>query len=141
VPVLDRPVTLQVPPASRSAVLFVDDDVDLRETIVDVTTYLGIGRCISVGSLAELEARRTDALACSLAILDINLGENAPSGIDVYHWLKTVEFAGTVVFLTGHGADDPRVQQAARLAEVPILTKPIGIAELKALVSNVGRAR
>jgi FixJ family two-component response regulator len=116
----------------------VDDDADLRATIVDVASYLHMEPFVVVGSLAEVEARRADALTCSLAVLDINLGPNVPSGVDVYHWLETAQFAGKVVFLTGHGSDDPRVKEAARIAGARILTKPIGIADLGALADAVG---
>jgi hypothetical protein len=50
--------------------------------------------------------------------------------------LRGALFAGRVVFLTGHGADDPRVQAAARIGDVSIVTKPIGIEELASLVSS-----
>jgi ActR/RegA family two-component response regulator len=111
----------------------VDDDADLRATILDAATYLGMDQCVAVGSLAEVEQQRGDALECSLAVIDINLGQGVPSGVDVYHWLEHAQFHGRVVFLTGHGSDDPRVQEAARIAGVPVLTKPIGIADIAAL--------
>jgi ActR/RegA family two-component response regulator len=123
--------------APRPVLLFVDDDEDLRETIRETATCLGFERCVVASSIAEIVQQRADALCCSVAILDINLGWNVPSGVDVYHWLQNAHFAGRIVFLTGHGADDPRVQDAARLGDVKILTKPIGIAEIGALASDV----
>src|SRR5688572_25259145 len=98
----------------RPSLLFVDDDVDLQDTVQDAVRLIGIDRVVTVGSLAELERRHADALSCSLAILDINLGADLPSGIDVHRWLMNARYAGAVAFLTGHGADDPRVQQAAQ---------------------------
>jgi ActR/RegA family two-component response regulator len=120
--------------------LFIDDDVDLRETITDAAPYLGVGRCVMAGSLEELEANRVEALASSLAVVDINLGPDVPSGVDVYRWLRRAGFVGRIVFLTGHGADDRRVQEAARLGDVAILSKPIGIDELAGLVATAGGA-
>jgi DNA-binding NtrC family response regulator len=119
-----------------SALLFVDDDADLREVVVDATSHLlGMERCVAVGSLDELRQHREDALTCTLAVIDINLGLDAPSGIDVYQWLMTERFGGKIAFLTGHGADDARVQKAATIGTVPVLTKPIRIAGLAALAS------
>jgi FixJ family two-component response regulator len=119
-----------------AAILLVDDDQDLRETVRDLLSSLGIAECLTAGSLAELEAQRTAALACSLAIVDLNLGASAASGIDVYHWLERARFAGKVVFLTGYGADNPLVREAARVGEARTLSKPIAVTELIALAAE-----
>jgi DNA-binding NarL/FixJ family response regulator len=102
---------------------------------------LGLGRCLGAASLAEVEAHRAAALACAVAILDINLGADAPSGIDVYEWLRCFHFAGKVVFLTGHGANDPSVRKASSIAATRTLAKPIGVQELVALVAQGRHAR
>jgi DNA-binding NtrC family response regulator len=122
---------------SRSTtILFVDDDQDLREMFFELTRLKGLGDSLCLPSLGAVEAQRAEVLGCSLAILDINLGNSAPSGIDVYRWLQGAQFGGKVVFLTGYGADDPAVQEAASITEVPIVTKPITIDELAALVAK-----
>jgi FixJ family two-component response regulator len=105
-------------------ILVVDDDVDLRDAVSDLYALRGLGPCLGVGSLAEAQLHVARAQRCSLAVLDINLGEGAPSGVDVYRWLVQVGFPGQVVFLTGYGTDDPRVQEANRIG-LQILTKPI----------------
>jgi DNA-binding response OmpR family regulator len=115
------------------ALLFVDDDADLRDTIRETVAFLGLGGCVLAGSLADVESQHAEALACSLAILDINLGPDAPTGIDVYQWLREARFPGTIIFLTGHGADDPRVREATHIAASHLLTKPISAAQLAAL--------
>jgi DNA-binding NtrC family response regulator len=122
------------------AVLFVDDDADLRELVCVALASLGLSRCTLASSLADVEAHATDALACSLAIVDINLGYGAPSGLDVYRWLKRARFRGRMVFLTGHGADDPQVMEASQLGSVEILSKPIGIDRLAMLALEASRA-
>jgi FixJ family two-component response regulator len=119
-------------------IFLVDDDADLRDTMSDLIALRGIGCCLGVGSLAEARAHVTGAQRCSLAILDINLGEGAPSGVDVYRWLAQLGFPGRVVFLTGYGADDERVQEAMRFG-LQILTKPIGVSVLHSL--TVGNHR
>jgi DNA-binding NarL/FixJ family response regulator len=81
------PGTHPRPPASTPAILLVDDDEDLREAVRDLLSSLSLAECLTAGSLAELEAHAAAALACSLAIIDLNLGANAASGIDVYRWL------------------------------------------------------
>jgi DNA-binding response OmpR family regulator len=115
-------------------ILLVDDDEDLRDALSDLLALRGHGTCLGVGSLADARAQAARVLACSLAILDINLGEGAPSGVDVHRWLVEVGFSGRIVFLTGYGSDDPRVRDATRLG-LQILTKPIGVDRLYALTA------
>ena len=55
-------------------ILFVEDNDDLRETFVELVTVVLERRCIGVGSYEELVALGEEALGCSVAILDINLG-------------------------------------------------------------------
>ena len=104
--------------------------------MMEMTAVRGLGSCLGVASLAEVEAHRAEALACALAIIDINLGAHAPSGLDVYEWLQRFHFAGKVVFLTGHGANDPDVQTASSIAATRTFTKPIGVEELVAIVAE-----
>ena len=136
------PGTHQQPPASPTpTILFVDDDEDLREAVREVVSSLKLGECLTAGSLAELEAQGAAALSCSLAILDLNLGANAASGIDVYRWLERARFAGKVVFLTGYGPDDPLVQEASRVSEARTLSKPIRATGLVALAAEARESR
>jgi len=121
-------------------VLFVDDDDDLRVVMHDVLHRLGVRRVVSTGSLREVEDRRDEALACQLAILDINLGTDQPDGAAVYEWLQREGFAGRIVFLTGHAGNDPRVRAAARLAASQVISKPLSVGELRDLIGGARRA-
>ena len=65
-------------------VLHVEDNDDLRELVVELVTAVLKHRCVGVGSYEELVGLGDEALGCSVAILDINLGSNRRSGIDAY---------------------------------------------------------
>jgi FixJ family two-component response regulator len=117
-------------------VLVLDDDADFRELLGELLIELGVRSCVTSGSLAELQRRDVDALACGLAILDINLGRGQPSGIDAFHWLVDRGFGGKTIFLTGHAASHPLVVEAATDAHVPILTKPMDASQLADLVQE-----
>jgi DNA-binding response OmpR family regulator len=121
-------------PSLGATILLVDDDVDLRDSIADLLAIRRLGQCLGVGSLAEARAQADRIMACALAILDINLGPG-PSGVDVYRWLVEAGFRGQIVFLTGYGADDARVQEAHRIG-LQILTKPISTDRLYALAAG-----
>jgi DNA-binding response OmpR family regulator len=121
-------------------ILVVDDDADLRDTVCELSSLEGLAECLGMASLAEVQATRTLVLGCSLAIVDINLGESAPSGIDVYRWLQGAHFMGKIVFLTGYGADHPAVREAMSIAGTRTLIKPISVKELAALVIDAREA-
>lgn len=106
-------------------VLVLDDDPDMRESLAEVLALYGSGPCLCVGSLAELVARGSEALACRLAILDVNLGVGQPSGLDAMTWLLPHGFTGKVVFLTGHAHTHPLVVEARRLPNVAVMVKPV----------------
>jgi DNA-binding NtrC family response regulator len=115
-------------------VLFVDDDDDLREVMQASLRALGVHGVVAAASLREVEQQRDEALTCQVAVVDINLGTNEPGGLDVYNWLSREGFAGSTVFLTGHGSNDPRVREAASLAGSRIASKPITVSELRRLL-------
>jgi FixJ family two-component response regulator len=106
-------------------VLILDDDEDLREVLAELFTgTLGID-CVGAASMDELLKLRERALSCKLAVLDVNLGPQSPSGFQAYSWLRSQGFAGRIVFLTGHAATRADVQEARRAGEVRVLEKPV----------------
>ncbi len=118
------------------AILLVDDDDDLRETLSDLFLSEGVGTCVSAASLDEVQARAPESLAAELAVLDVNLA-GGPSGVEVCCWLRDQGFAAPIVFLTGHAANDSQVVAASRIPGTRILSKPTPISELVRLVHRV----
>lgn len=119
-------------------ILFLDDDDDLRSTFGEVFRVFGNGKhsCLCLASYEEMLAQKDAALATGLAILDINLGENRPSGLDAERWLRAHEYVGKVVLLTGHARSHPLVSQAAELAGVEVLEKPVAVGRLLDLIEK-----
>jgi len=115
-------------------VLILDDDADLLDALaelVELTTNRAVWKVRSVAELAALGAR---ALECGLAILDVNLGRDRPSGLDALRWLSERKFAGRVAFLTGHAPTFPLVQEARTVGGVQLLSKPLSGNQLLALL-------
>jgi len=117
-------------------ILFVEDNDDLRETFVELVTVVLERRCIGVGSYEELVALGEEALGCSVAILDINLGPHRRSGIDAYAWLRDKGYMGRIVFLTGHASTHPLVVEAKRIGDAEIFSKPIDPDRLRSIVEG-----
>ena len=85
----------------------------------------------------DLAKNRAAALGCALAIIDVNLGPGAPNGVDAHAWLRGERFKGRTVFLTGHASTDPGVVAALRLGDAEVITKPIDLEGLGALVKGL----
>jgi FixJ family two-component response regulator len=119
------------------AVLLIDNDQDLLEALGDLIALVSGQPCLALRSLGELVDAATRALECELAIVDINLDPGAPSGIDVYAWLRSQRFSGRIVFLTGHAQGHPLVQRACQLGHARVFRKPIELVELNALIRGV----
>jgi FixJ family two-component response regulator len=108
----------------EAAVVFLDDSKDLRELMsVLLESTLGV-QCMCFGSLMEFENHPHEVLRAKVAILDINLGPNAPDGVDAFNWLLDHGFSGKILFFTGHARANPEVVLAERNG-VEILEKPI----------------
>ena len=121
-------------------IFFLDDDVDLRETMTELLQALA-HEVVSAHDLAEMVALDQTVLACHLAILDVNLGEAAKSGLDALEWLEERRYAGSVAFLTGHAQAWPAVREAVRRSTgeaVRVLEKPITFEQLRRLLDELG---
>ena len=122
--------------AADGFVLFLEDNDDLRDAFVQVVTD-GLTRpCVGLASYRELVALGDTALRCTVAILDINLGPDRPSGLKAYEWLREKGYAGRIVFLTGHASNHPLVVEARRNGDAEVYSKPIDTALLRAMIEE-----
>jgi len=110
---------------NKQIVLILDDS----EELVDLFKLLIESQCgcmtVTAKSLTEVMNQREKVKNCSLAILDINLGPDEPSGIEAYRWLKANDFDGKIVFLTGHAVSHPLVASAQSLGDAQVFNKPL----------------
>jgi DNA-binding NtrC family response regulator len=107
-------------------VLLLDDDEDLLGLMRELFALRG-APVLAVTALEALAAHPDEALACSVAILDINLGAGRPSGLDALAWLRARGFSGRVVLLTGHARGHPLVRLAGETEGVTLLEKPVDV--------------
>jgi DNA-binding response OmpR family regulator len=120
-------------------VLLVEDDADQLEVLAMVLAEFTHRECLRARCYDELVALGSAALACELALVDVNLGPGRPSGLDAYRWLREHRFAGRICFLTGHARSYPLVAQVLAMGDAQLLEKPIEVDELCALVDGVER--
>jgi DNA-binding NtrC family response regulator len=115
------------------SVLLLDDDKDLCSVLSEIIRDIGSPVCTCVFSLEDL--KKTDNLNLyDLALLDVNLGDGAPSGIDAYNWLMEKGFKGKVAFFTGHARSHPLVKKALEIPSVTLIEKPAEMSQIEALI-------
>jgi FixJ family two-component response regulator len=112
------------------SVLILDDDYDLRTTLSDIMHLVCNADCVALPDVASLKKAGSRALACSVAIIDVNLGPGQPSGIDAYHYLKSRGYTGRIVFLTGHAGASLMVKDAVGDGTAELVQKPASIRTL-----------
>jgi ActR/RegA family two-component response regulator len=117
-------------------VLFLDDNDELREIVVEMSAAISGRPCLGLRSVCELQQKRDLVLDCELAVLDINLGPGEPSGLDAYAWLVAERFKGRIVFLTGHAKSDALVERAYRLHNARVFQKPLDFGALQDLLGG-----
>jgi DNA-binding response OmpR family regulator len=117
------------------SVLILEDDEDLVDAMRDALRDEEWS-CVAAHSMTELEELGTRLTGCDLAILDINLGADVPSGIDAYRWLRQRRFGGRILFLTGHARSHPLVQEAGNLEGAQVLQKPLALDRLLTLIGG-----
>ncbi len=121
-------------------VLVVEDDEALAELTAEVLRDDGAEVEVA-RSLEDVEAMAPRVRAQDLALLDVNLGEGKPSGLDVYAWLLDHDFAGRVVFITGHATTNPLVTAASVAPRTRLVSKPYDVRLLLELVAHEGAPR
>jgi DNA-binding NtrC family response regulator len=117
-------------------VLLVDDDRDLLDMLGEAIGHLCNLACLSAPSYDAMVALGGQALGCQLAILDVNLGPDRPSGIDAYRWLSSHGFQGRIVFLTGHARGHPVVEQAHSTDAAGVVQKPVSLEQIRTIVEG-----
>jgi DNA-binding response OmpR family regulator len=123
---------------AAKSILVVDDDSDLRLMLCELFDSYG-AKCVGVASLEEMKDLGANGqLPFDLVILDVNLGQGQPSGIDAYRWLKDHSFSGCVLFMTGHARSFPGVADAYAVG-IRVLQKPVSIDDLLNLLRESGQ--
>ncbi|MCM2351988.1 MAG: response regulator [Pseudobdellovibrio sp.] len=119
-------------------ILVMDDDIDLLEVLQEtLVTLCKVDQVITATSMDSVQQQKDKILNCELAILDVNLGAERPSGVNVAEWLRANGFKGKIVFLTGHAVSDPEVLAATRMPNTKVVAKPIGLPQLLGFVEGI----
>lgn len=122
----------------RPTILVMDDDIDLLEVLQEtLVTLCKVEQVVTATSMDSVQQQKEKILDCKLAILDVNLGAERPSGVNVAQWLRDNGFTGQIVFLTGHAASDPEVLAATRMPNTKVVAKPIGLPQLLGFVDGI----
>ena len=118
-------------PASRT-VLVVDDDADIRASLADFLSEEGAQ--VTVAATAEEALSVVAGLRPQLVISDVRMP--GLSGLDLLRVIRERAPATDVVLMTAFD-DMPTIVSAMREGASDFLTKPIDLADLRAVLSRV----
>lgn len=110
-----------------SKVLVLDDNPDMCQLMKEVLEDFTDVEVKLAHSYEEVVGHLSGINQIDLAFLDVNLGLNARTGIDVYQWLKDNQFTGKIIFFTGHAGTYPLLTELIKLPQVYLLEKPVNI--------------
>jgi two-component system response regulator AtoC len=114
-------------------VLIVDDDLNTREALVEITAAEGFTTAVA-GNIRDAQVQialqRPDVV-----LIDLKLPDG--SGMDLFNDIES-RATTQIVLITGHASIETAVE-ALRLGAADYLTKPINFRRLKALLSRVPR--
>jgi FixJ family two-component response regulator len=114
--------------SSREVVYLVDDDVRIRESIVELLESLGFEAIAFESAAAYLAHTRNDEASCM--VLDVELPDI--NGLELQKRLVD-EDTMPIIFISGHG-DVPTTVRAMKAGAIEFLTKPV---DEKVLVDTV----
>lgn len=117
-----------------SHVLIVDDDVNTREALVEITIAEGFTAAVA-GNIRDAQIQ----IACQrpdVVLIDLKLPDG--NGMDLFNDIES-RSTTEIILITGHASVETAVD-ALRLGATDYLTKPINFRRLKALLSRVPRS-
>jgi FixJ family two-component response regulator len=115
----DRLLRVEAMSESDPAVLVIDDDPTLRESVERLLRSVGLDARLFASVGEFLKSDRPNAPTC--LVLDIRLPGR--SGLDLQRELATADIQIPTIFITGHG-DIPMSVQAMKGGAIEFLTKP-----------------
>ncbi len=113
-----------------------EDDADLRELLGMAFESSGVDQVIAAASVQEMQALVPDPRNCAFAVLDINLGDRVPSGIDGARWLRRAGFSGRLLLITGHAGQYSDMPQICAELSAELVQKPAPFERIAALVQE-----
>jgi CheY-like chemotaxis protein len=121
-------------PAMSHRILIADDDRLVRESLCEVLDAFGAVTVADCGASALAEMRRHSV---DLLVSDVDMPDL--TGFQLLEWVRSQPPpapAGAVLLLSAR-ADDALAHRAMAAGAVAMLAKPVAVAHITALVSNV----
>ena len=115
-------------------VLIVDDDEDMRTTLMDFVSRLGV-KASTAGNVAEAQwALRTEAAPFELVLTDLKLPGG--SGMEVLRAARARSAETLVTIITGYASLETAIE-AIRFGAYDYITKPFTLDEIGVQVRNM----
>ncbi len=120
-------------PASRSTVLVVDDEQQVRKSLCRMLDRLGYLALSADGGDSALQLYRERKDDIDLVILDLSMPKM--NGLECFSALQALDPTVRVLLCTGHG-DEAAVDQMIQNGILGVARKPFGLDELRRFIND-----
>lgn len=117
---------------AKANILIVDDEMGMRETLLDILADMGYHTVIAVDGHEAIQKAKENAF--DVIFMDVRMpGIN---GVDALKEIKKIHPETAVVLMTAYAIDD-RIKEAERKGAYSVLDKPLDVETIISLIEEV----
>lgn len=117
---------------AKASILIVDDELGMRETLLDILADMGYHTVIAVDGHEAIQKAKENAF--DVIFMDIRMpGVN---GVDALKEIKKIHPETAVVLMTAYAIDD-RIREAQREGAYSVLDKPLDVETIISLIKEM----
>ncbi len=117
---------------NKASILIVDDEMGIRETLLDILEDMGYHVVIAVDGYEAVQKVKENAF--DIIFMDVRMP--GIDGVDAFRKIKKLHPEIAVVLMTAYAVDD-RIREAQREGAYRVLDKPLDLPTMIGLVEDV----
>ena len=117
---------------NKASILIVDDEMGIRETLLDILEDMGYYTVIAVDGYEAIQKVKENAF--DVIFMDVRMP--GIDGVDAFRKIKKLHPEIAVVLMTAYAVDD-RIREAQREGAYSVLYKPLDVEMMIALVEDI----
>jgi DNA-binding NtrC family response regulator len=114
------------------SILIVDDEMGMRETLLDILEDVGYHTAVAVDGYEAIE--RVKERAFDAIFTDVKMP--GMDGVDTFKEIKKIHPEAAVVMMTAYAVDD-RLREAMREGVYSVIRKPLDIGKMIGLIEGM----
>ena len=117
---------------NKASILIVDDEMGIRETLLDILEAMGYHTVIAVDGYEAIQKAKQNAF--DVIFMDVRMP--GIDGVDAFKEINKIHPETAVVLMTAYAVDD-RIREAQREGACRVLDKPLDVETIIGLVEEM----